>query len=143
MSRRSPSACRSWILAAALVAATGGVASVGRSQQVFGSIGVSLTILEPIAAPGLRVTGFDVSRDGIAGIETTVSSSVRTSQLVMTRIWSSTAGFALEHQPPVLVAPSSGALRTRYRVSIARERRRDHARPTELRVEYLIVAAGT
>ena len=142
MSRRSLSACRSWILAAALVSATGGVASVGRTQQVPGSIGASLTILEPIATPGLRVTGFDVGRDGIARIETTVSSSVRTSQLVMARIWSSTAGFTPEQQPPMLVAPSSGALRTRYRVSIARERR-DHGRPTELRVEYLIVAAGT
>ena len=139
---RPPSARRSWILAAVWVAATGGVASVGRTQQVSGSIGVSLTILEPVAAPGLRVTRFDVSRDEVARIETTVSSSVRTSQLVMTRIWSSSAGFTPEQQPPMLVAPSSDALRARYRVSIARERR-DHGRPTELRVEYLIVAAGT
>ena len=143
MSHRSPSACRSWTLAAALVAATGGAASVGRTQQVIGSIGVSLTIREPIAAPELRVTGFDVDRDGIARIETTLATSTRTSQLVMTRLSSPTTAFTPVPQPPMLVAPSRSAARARYLVNVGCEHRTDRARPTELRVEFLIVAAGT
>jgi len=143
MSRRSPSAHRSWILAAALVAATGGLASVGRTQQVAGSIGASLTILEPISAPELRVTGVDVDRDGFAQIETTLATSTRTSQLVMARLSSPTIAFTPAQRPPMLVAPSRPAARARYFVNVGRDRRTDRARPTELRFELLIVAAGT
>ena len=145
MSPRSLSAYRSWVLAAALVVATGGGAAVGRTQQVAGSIGVALTILEPVATPPLRVTGFDLGRDGLGRIETTLPASAQTSLLVMARVASSTTGYAPETQPPTLVAPSSGVTRVRYLVNVGRDRRAGRARegPTELRVEYLIVVAGT
>ena len=140
MSLLSPSGRRSSILAVLLLAVTGGVASVGRGQQVTSSIGASLTILEPAGLAPPRVTGFDVGRDGIAHIETMLSPLPRASQLVMARIWSSATPFTPELQPPTLVTPSSAATRVHYRVPVGRDRRTDRARPTELRVEYLIVA---
>jgi hypothetical protein len=139
----SPTIHRSRVLAAALIAATGGAASVGRTQQVVGSIGVSLTIFEPISALQPRVTRIDLGRDGIARIETMFPASTRTSQLVMARVSSSTTGFATVPQPPMLIAPSSGARRVRYLVSVGGDGRADRAQPRELRVEYLVVVAGT
>jgi len=141
MSPRSPSFCRFWFLAAAFVAATAGGASVGRSQQAVGSIGASLTILEPVAAPPLRITRLDIGPDGVAHIETMLPGTRRTSQIVMTRVSSSTTGFA--PQPPLPVTPSGSAMRVRHQPSIGADRRSDAVRSTELRVEYLIVAAGT
>ncbi len=143
MSNRPPSLRRYWFLAAALLVATGGAASVGRTQQVTGSIGASITILEPVAAPSLRVTGLDVGRDGTARIETLLPPSSSTSQLVMASVSSSTPGFTPMPQPPVLVTPSSGETRMRYLVRIGRDRQADTTRPMALRVQYLIVAAGT
>jgi len=139
MSRLSPSARRSRILAVVLLATTGGVASVGRTQQVTGSIGASLTILEPTAAAPPRIAGFDVGRDGIARIETILSPSPRVSRLVMARISSSGTPFTPELQPTTLVTPSSAATRVSYRVRVPRDRPTDRTRPTELRIEYLIV----
>ena len=140
MSRRSPSTYRFWILSAALVAATGGAASVGRTQQVCGSIGASLTILPAAAAPQPRVTELDVARDGIARIETTLPSSAATSQLVMARVSSSATGFTPEPQPPALVPPASSGVRLHHVVKVKRDRRAPAPLPVELRVEYLIVA---
>jgi hypothetical protein len=142
MSNLSPPAFRSRILAAALVVATGGAASVGRTQQVTGSIGATLTIIEPVAAPRFLVSGFDVGRDGVARFETTIPLALRTPPLVIARVSSST-DFTPEAPASVLIAPASGATRLRYLVRVGRDRRADHTRPTELRVEYLIVAAGT
>ena len=143
MSNLSPSALRSWILAAAVVVATGGAASVGRTQQVSGSIGATLTILEPVAAPEFLVSRFDVGRDGVARFETTIPLAPRTPALVIARVSSSTTDFTPEAPAPVLIAPTGGATRLHYRVGVGRDRRADPARPTKLRVEYLIVAAGT
>jgi hypothetical protein len=140
MSNRSPSTHRSWILSAALVAATGGAASVGRTQQVSGSIGVSLTILPPIAGPQPRVTEFDIGRDSVTRIGATLPSSALTSQLVMVFVSSSSTEFTPEPQPSTLVPPSSSAVRMLHLVKVKRDRRTPAAQPMALRVEYLIVA---
>jgi hypothetical protein len=137
---RSPSICLTRILAATLIVATSGAPSVGRSQQVAGSIGVSLTILQSIASQSIRVTSFSVDRNGVARLETTVPASARTSQLVMTRISSSSTGVASEVQPSALVPPSSTELRLGYLVHLGRVPRNARARRVELRVEYLTVA---
>jgi hypothetical protein len=113
---------------------------VGRTQQVSGSIGASLTIPPPAAAPLWRVTELDVARDGIARIETTLPSPAATSQLVMARVSSSTAGFTPEPQPPTLVPPASSGVRLHHVVKVKRDRRAPAPLPVELRVEYLIVA---
>ena len=139
MSHRSPSAYRSWSLAAALVAATGGITSVGRTQQVSGSVGASITILPPITTPQPRVTELDIGRDGSTRIETTLPSSAPTSQLVMARISSSATGFTAEPQPATLVLPSSNGARLHHLVKVRREVRTPAAQPVQLRVEYLIV----
>lgn len=79
---------------------------MGRTQQVGGSIGVSLTILEPVAETQPRVIAFDVDRAGIVHIESTLPTSARTSRLVMARVSSSTNGIAAEPQLPMLVPHS-------------------------------------
>jgi len=135
----APAARRSWIIAVVLLAATGGAASVGHTQQVTGSIGASLTILEPTVVSPPHVTAFDV-RDGIVRIETTLPTSARTSQLVMSRISSAVTPCTPEVQRPTLVTPSSAATRVRYRVCVLHDRRAAGAPPAVLRVEYLIVA---
>ena len=139
MPDRSSSICRYGILAAAIVAATGGIASVGRSQQLSGSIGASLTILAPIAAPPLRVVRFDVGSDGVARLETTLPSAGRMSQVVMVRASDVSAGSMSELHPAPLVSSSSGVMRTQYRITIGRGGS-DLSPPTAVRVEYLIVA---
>jgi|1185.fasta_scaffold397958_1 hypothetical protein len=139
MSARSPSICRCWVLAAALVVATGGVASVGRTQQLTGSIGASITILQPIAGQPVRVTGFSVDRKGVARLETTMPTSARTSQLVMTRVSSSTMDIAREPLASTLV-PSDTASRMRLLVNVGRAPEDADQRRLELRIQYLTIA---
>ena len=140
MPDRTPSICRTLVLAAAIIGATGSAASVGRTQQMIGTIGASLTILQPVASQPIRVTGFTVDRDGVARVEMTVPSSARTSQLVMTRVTTSATGFVPEPQPPMLVPRSSADSRVRCHVRVVRDLRAAYTRPLELRVEYLTVA---
>jgi hypothetical protein len=150
MSDRSPSICRSIVLAVAIIAATGGSASMGHTQQLTGAIGVSLVILQPVTSQPVRVTGFTVGRGGVVRLETTVPTSARTSQVVMTRVASSSTGFAPEPQAPMLVAPSSADSRMHWNVRALvipseRSESRDPHRavsppPLELRIEYLTVA---
>ena len=139
MSDRSPLICRCWVLAGALVVATGGVASVGRTQQLTGSIGASITILQPIAGQPMRVTRFSVDRNGVARLETTIPTSARTSQLVMTRVSSSTTDVAREPLTSALV-PSDTASRMRFLVNVGRAPEDTDQRRLELRVQYLTVA---
>jgi hypothetical protein len=139
MSDRSPSICRCWVLAAALVVATGGVASVGRTQQLTASIGASITILQPIAGQPVRVTGFSVDRNGVARLETTIPTSAPTSQLVMTRVSSSMTDVAREPFASALV-PSDTASRMRFLVNVGRAPEDTDQRRLELRVQYLTVA---
>jgi hypothetical protein len=150
MSERSPSIRRTIVLAASIIVATGGSAAVGHTQQITGAIDVSLVILQPVASQPVRVTGFAVGSDGMAHLETTVPTSARTSQVVMTRVASSFTGFAPEPQPPTLVPPSSANSRLRCHVRAfvipsARSESKDlhptaSAPPIQLRVEYLTVA---
>jgi hypothetical protein len=122
-----------------LAGATGGVASVGRTQQVAGSIGASITILQPIAGQPVRVTGFSVDRNGVARLETTMPTSARTSQLVMTRVSSSTMDIAREPLASTLV-PSDTASRMRFLVNVGRAAEGADQRRLELRVQYLTIA---
>ena len=151
MSDRSTSICRTIALAASIVVATSGSAAVGHTQQVTGAIGVSLVILQPVASQPVRVTRFSLGSDGVVRLETTVPTSARTSQIVMTRVASSSTGFAPELQAPTYVPASSADSRMRCHVRIAHvipsersESRDPHvpvSAPTlELRVEYLTVA---
>jgi len=139
MSNRSPSICRCRVLAAAMVAATGGVASVGRTQQLAGAIGASITILQPIAGQPVRVTSFSVDRNGVARLETTIPTWARTSQLVMTRVSSSTKDVVREPSASALV-PADTALRMRFLVNVGRAPEDTDPRQLELRVQYLTVA---
>jgi hypothetical protein len=143
MSHRAPLTRRVWILAAALLAATGGAASVGSTQPISASIGATLTILEPVAASLPRVTEFAFERDGVVRIEATAPASTRRSALIMVRVASSAMGSVIPPQPPMRVTPTNGETRVRHLVNVERDDRTDRARPRGLRVEYLIVAAGT
>ena len=119
------------------------------AQRVGGSIGVSLTILEPVTTRAVEVTGFRVDRDGMATVETTAPTSGQASQVVMTRVASSADGFVPVRLAPVLLrgagsgaAESSvGGHRMHYLVNVGRVARDAGAqRDVELRIEYLAVA---
>lgn len=149
MPDRSPSLRRLCILAAALIAATGGGASVGRTQQVAGSIGASLTIVASIAAPP-RITGFDLGRDGVVRIEATLPDShgVRSEEagstgappLVMVRVSRAGSSFIPDAQPFLSLAPAQGEQHLLHVMKLNRVPRALDTRWVELRVEYLIVA---
>jgi len=135
---RSISRCR--ILASALLAATSGVASVGQTQQLAGSIGVSLTIQQPVASQPMRVTGFRVDRSGVTRLETTIPTATRASQVVMVRVSSAAMDFAPDSQGPVLVPPADTAMRLHLLVNVGRATPNGAPRRLGLRVEYLTVA---
>jgi hypothetical protein len=149
MPDRSPSLRRLCSLAAAVIAATGGGASVGRTQQVAGSIGASLTILASIGAPP-RITGFHVGRDGAVRIEATLpdspgvrseeGGSARAAPLVMVRVSRAGGPFTPDAQPYLSLAPSQGEQHLLHVMKLNRLPRAIDIRSTELRVEYLIVA---
>src|SRR4051812_43616109 len=130
MSQCLPPVGRFRILAAAFITATGGVASVGGAQQLAGSIGASLVILDPRAAPQPRIAAVDLGRDGAARIETTLAAAWPTPPLVLICVSRSTTRCTPESRPPALAAPSSGAARMHWRVDLSRGRAADRASPS-------------
>ena len=116
------------------------------AQRVAGSIGVSLTVLEPVASHAVQVTGLRLERNGTAVVETTPPTSGKVSQVVMTRVSSSANGFAPANQVPALVGGTPaeardavGARRLSHRVDIGRVAG-DGPRDVQVRIEYLAVA---
>lgn len=141
MPTHSPLALRSmmpWLAAALFAAAAPGAA---KAQSVGGSIGVSLTILEPVTTRAVEVTGFRLDRDGRATLETTAPTSSKTSQLVMARVSSSANGFQPVAQAPVLLpGDRAGVPHLSYRVDVGHAAAASDARDVQLRIEYLAVA---
>jgi hypothetical protein len=113
--------------------------ALAHGQQVGGALGVSLTILKPVATVAVRVTGFSVDREGVARLETTAPTTAHASQLVMATVASSTSGFAPVAQAPALVAGADDAAPLIYRLNGGRASG-EAGRPVELRVQYLTVA---
>ena len=139
--QRSAPFARSAIARMALLAgfAITAMPALAHGQQVGGALGVSLTILEPVATQPVRVTGFSVDRNGVARLETTAPTTAHASQLVMATVGSSTSGFAPVEQAPALVAGADDATRLSYRLDVGRAKG-EAGRPVELRVQYLTVA---
>jgi hypothetical protein len=130
------------LVAVALLAAA--TPRLARAQRVGGSIGVSLTILQPVATQTVRVTGFSIDENGVARLETTAPTSGEASQLVMASVASSTNGFARVQQTPVVLRGVGGsadeARRMSYLVNVGRPSPVTPQRDVELRIEYLAVA---
>jgi hypothetical protein len=144
MPDRSHSMLRSMTLFAAL-ALFGATPSLVRAQRVGGSVGVSLTILQPVATQAVRVTSFSVDANGVARLETTAPTSGETSQLVMASVASSTNGFARVRQAPAVLrgagtATADAARRMSYLVNVGEPGSATQRRDVELRIEYLAVA---
>ena len=154
------SALRCALLAATLLAAT---PQWARSQnlQAGGSIGVSLTILQPVATRPVQLLAFSVDRSGIARIETSVPVTGPASQVVMTSVSSSTSDFVPVAQAPVLISGrqaersgdaaatgqrvaadrASSPARLAYVVDIGRQERGVVGqRAIQLRIQHLTVA---
>jgi hypothetical protein len=114
------------------------------AQHVGGSIGVSLTVLQPVGSRAVEVTGFQVGRDGTASLRTTPPTTAQVSQVVMTRISSSASGFVPAMQAPTLLrADHSADARERelsYRVDVGRPHTDGAPRDVQLRIEVLTVA---
>jgi hypothetical protein len=147
------------IVIAMLAGARPEVAS-GQSMRTGGSMGVSLTILQPIATQPVQLLGFSVDRAGMATIETSAPVSGPASQVVMTSVSSSTSSFVPVLQAPTLVggrqraasgdaterdasgtSSASAPARFSYLIDLGK---RDKAsvgpRPVQLRIQYLAVA---
>ena len=134
---------------AALVACMLGLSIVApqreaHAQTANGSLGVSLTILQPVATESVRLLGLAVDRAGMATIATTAPVSGPASQVIMTSVASSTSGFVPVQQAPALIharGASDAAPRFDYRVDVGARRASDAARrPVQLRIQYLAVA---
>jgi hypothetical protein len=147
---------RGAIATAVLLAASSGRAQ-GQSTRTGGSIGVSLTILQPVTTQAVRLLDFHVDRNGMATVETSAPISGSASRAVMSSIVSSASGSEVE--VPMIARESRPALRgdasrsssaaiadsapTRftYLVSVGRPgRAAADARPVQLRIRYLAVA---
>jgi hypothetical protein len=128
---------RVWLAIALVLSLASG--STAGAQQAGGSIGVALTVLQPVGTQTVRLAAFSVDGNGVARFETTAPATARATQLVMTSVSSSTTGFVPQQQRPALVA-GNGASRLSYVVNVGRSPRHDDARPVELLVEYLTVA---
>jgi hypothetical protein len=114
------------------------LASTARAQRTGGSIGVSLTILTPVATQAVRVLGFDVDRNGVATLQTSGPTSGPVSQIVMTSVERASATVSTSRPTPALV-PAGGAS-TRYLVDLGAHRSDARGEPVQLRLRYLTVA---
>ena len=138
MPDRSTCAPCSLLFSTLCFALVGGAPEAG-AQQVAGSVGVSLTVLQPVVTPVVRVTRFAVDPDGVAHVET-ARASADASQLVMMRISCPTTGYSSQVLTPGVVPAASPSSRLGYSLKIGRAPRSADTQPVVLRVEYLTVA---
>jgi hypothetical protein len=113
------------------------------AQSANGSIGVSLTVLQPVATESVKLLGVDVDRAGMARIAMSAPVSGPASQLVMTSIASSTSRFVPIQQAPSLVRARGAAgrpARFDYLVDVGMRDRAARQHPVEVRIQYLAVA---
>jgi hypothetical protein len=116
-------------------------------QRVGGAIGVSLTVLEPLATQAVEVTALRVGRDGIATVETTAPTTGPTSQLVMARVTSFAGATEARRAAVVHYGNAVGAGdgrrrggRISHRIDVGRAAASAPIRDVQLRIEYLAVA---
>lgn len=131
-------------LAAALVLSIAARPADVRAQNVTGSIGVSLTVLQPVATESVELLGVEVDRAGMATIAMTAPVSGPASQLVMTSVASSTTSFVAVQQAPSIIrarGAAGGPARLHYLVEVGPgDRAASEQRPVEVRIKYLAVA---
>ncbi|PYP75106.1 MAG: hypothetical protein DMD35_22375 [Gemmatimonadetes bacterium] len=117
---------------------------VASAQHIGGAVGVSLTIVPPVAAPTVAVTALRIDRDGTATFRTTAPTIALASPLVMTRVSSSVNGFVPTRYMPALPCGTRETECTarglRYHVDVGRSVDSTVQRDVHLRIEYLVVA---
>jgi hypothetical protein len=139
MPARSTPTTRTTLLATALLLGLGSAAH-GQSLRAGGSIGVSMTILQPVATQSVRVVGFDVDRNGLATVETTAPMTGPVSHIVMASV-SGGANGASVAMPARAGVPVAASPRPSYVVDLGRVARQSATgQPIQLRVQYLTVA---
>ena len=98
---------------AAMLAVLAVAGRAAHAQSVNGSLAVAATILPPVPQQEIRLTAFNVARDGIAELETTAPVAGSVSQIVMWSVSSSANGFVSVEQAPMRIqathAPESEA----------------------------------
>ena len=134
-----------WLIASLLASLV--LAAAPRSavaQRVGGSMGVSLTVLQPLGTRAVEVTAFRIERDGTASLRTTAPATAQVSQVVMARISSSANGFVPASQAPALLRNAGAAGPAErdlsYRVEVGRGSTDGAPRDVRLRIEFLTVA---
>jgi hypothetical protein len=130
-------ASRIALTAAGLLVALGSAAS---GQRVGGSIGVSLTVLQPVSTQAVRIVGFGVDRSGLATVETSAPSTASVSQIVMASV-SDGSGVSSPAVPARRAPATNGSPSVGYVVDLGAVARPEAARqPVQLRLQYLTVA---
>lgn len=113
------------------------------AQRTDGSIGVSLTILPPAADQSVRVTDFQIDRDGVATVRTMPPAAARPSRVVMTRVTSSAHGLVPARYVPALPcaagATECSGRERRYRVDVGTSADGAPPRDVRVRIESLVV----
>lgn len=116
-----------------------GTAAHAQSMRSGGSIGVSLTILPPVATESARLLGFDVDRNGLATLRMSAPASRPASRIVMTSVVAESMGAAPRRV--ATLAPSAGSSAPlRYVVDLGRSPEGEPRQPVQLRLQYLTVA---
>jgi hypothetical protein len=113
------------------------------AQNVGGSIGVSLTILQPVTTQAVQIVGFNVDRTGMATVETTSPVTGAATQLVMTNVSSSSSRFVPQQQASSLVRGEQQQrtpARISYQVNVGKHVHGVDREPVQLLVQYLAVA---
>lgn len=110
-----------------------------QAARADGAMGVSLTILQPVATKAVALLGFSVDRAGMVRFETSAPVSGPTSQVVMTSISSSRSSAAPVEQAPTMVGGAPA--RFSYLVDVGNDERASTGqRPVTLRIQFLAVA---
>ena len=132
--------CRSARVAVLAIALLAGLGAEARSQRAGGSIGVSLTILQPLSTQPVQVVGFDVDRNGLATLQTTSPATAPVSQIVMASVEreSPTGAVTRQDGAPTTTMVASPALR--YVVDLGAPRAVAARETVQLRLRYLTVA---
>ncbi|MDB4883558.1 MAG: hypothetical protein JWL95_2324 [Gemmatimonadetes bacterium] len=115
--------------------------AMAQATPASGSIGVSLTILQPVATRAVELLGFSVDRAGMARFQTSAPVSGPASQVVMTTVSSSLSSFAPAQQAPTLVGTQAAPTTFSYLVHVGTpDRAAVGQRPVIVRIQYLAVA---
>ena len=117
-----------------------GLGANAHGQRAGGSIGVSLTVLQPVTTQPVRLVSFDIGRNGVATLQTTTPATSPVSQIVMASVVRESATSTAAERDGAVNAPMVASSALRYTVDLGASRAEATREPVHLRLRYLTVA---